>query len=108
LAGEPAGAGCGLVARRDVDNHRAVLADLTADGHLGVARVEEVALADPDWIAIGRLADALLGRDHDAPEPIIIGYRLGRALRRSNGDRERGNDQAAAHGGGNARSSHFV
>src|SRR5262245_15891702 len=69
--GQAAGARRVLVAGAHVDGDRAVLADLAADAHAGGAGVAQIAVGDADGIAIGRIADAFLGDDHDAPHTIV-------------------------------------
>src|SRR6516165_9086304 len=70
-ARKPTLAGCGLVAGADGHDHGAVLGHLAADVDRRRPRVAEVAVRDADRIAIGRIALAGLGHDHDAPEPVV-------------------------------------
>src|SRR6266704_75051 len=67
LAAEPAGAGRGVLAGAHVDDDGAVLA--------------HVPVPDADRIAVGGIADALLGDDHHAPDAVVIGHRRRRSRR---------------------------
>src|SRR5262249_1324787 len=70
-ARKPTLAGRGLVAGADVHDHGAVLGDLAADVDGRRSPVAEVAVHDAHRIAIGRIALAGFGHDHDAPEPVV-------------------------------------
>src|SRR5215475_4240146 len=96
LAGELAGAGGSLVAGGDVDHDRAVLCHPAADRDVRVASVQEVALTDADRIAVGRIAQALLGDNYDAPDAIVVGHGFGRLECRERGRQcERGHNHEA-------------
>src|SRR5437867_3955319 len=77
LAAEPAGAGRGVVAGAHVDDDGAVLAHAAGDVDRGVAGIAHVPVPDADRIAVGGIADALLGDDHHAPDAVVIGHRRG-------------------------------
>ena len=64
-----AAAGCAVGALGHLNDDGAVLADPAADLELAAAGVDHLAFVDPDGRAVGRLANALLGRDDHAPEP---------------------------------------
>src|SRR5262249_4470338 len=78
---KPTLAGRGLVAGADGHDYGAVLGDLAADVDGRRSPVAEVAVADAHRIAIGRIALAGLGHDHDAPEPVIARPGFGRLER---------------------------
>src|ERR1700716_178578 len=82
LAGKAAGAGGGLVAGGDIHDDRTVLRDAAGNGDGGIAGVDDGSFGDADRVAIGRIADALVGDDHHAPDAVVVGHRLRRAKRR--------------------------
>src|SRR5262249_28808771 len=84
-ARKPTLAGRGLVAGADGHDHGAVLGDLAADVDGRRSPVAEVAVADAHRIAIGRIALAGLGHDHDAPEPVVARPGFGRLERGQRG-----------------------
>src|SRR5262249_20754617 len=78
---KPTLAGRALIAGADGDDHGAVLGDLAADVDGRRPGIAEVAVADADRIAVGRIALAGLGHDHDAPEPVVARPGFGRLER---------------------------
>src|SRR5215831_4319355 len=75
-----------LVAGAHGDDHGTVLGHLAADVDGRRPRIAEVAVGDADRIAVGRVALAGLGHDHDAPEPVVARPGFG-SLERQGGER---------------------
>src|SRR5439155_18774890 len=78
-----------LVAGADVDDYRAVLADLAGDVDGRRAGIDEAAIGDADRVAIRGIALPRLGHDHHAPEPVITRTGLGPRQRGCAGKRQR-------------------
>src|SRR4029079_986302 len=96
VAVQPAGARGPLVAVADTDVHGAVVAHPAIDGDRRVAGIQEGAAGNPDRIAIGAVAGAVFGYDHDAPQPVIVRGR-GRGRRKA-AQRRYGEGQRASQG----------
>src|SRR4051794_24923856 len=95
--GKPARADRALTLGVHIDDDGAVLADAASDVNLRPARIDDMTIADADRIAIARVADACPGDDHNAPDPVITRYCLGRPNRRGGrADRQNRADEQTA------------
>src|SRR5262245_55794960 len=92
-AAELAGAVGVLVALADADLHRAARCHSAGQVDRGFADIADLAVADPDAIAVGAVAGALLGDDGDLPGA-VMGRGQGRNGDGEGGEQRRSKDNA--------------